>query len=317
MKKSIILGIFLVNIHSLSAQKLVPTDFSFRSMAAVNIDSTINNMRSNIVTEIILQTNSTVWLGTGLGVSIIRDSLTVETLPSSPELIEGSPDTLLPEGGISAMDILADNKTMVAIAGSKNDMPIGKGLALTTNATDGVISWLYYRQPIDLQSQDTIDWAGGRYNFACLPITVTQANVTYDIALSDEYAWIASWAGGLRRNNFAGSGWKRVPLPMDDQFKLNTCEDSSYTTVINKEFSPDQPEYSKNVLKDYELNPRDPADEGNHNHKTFSVLVYGDTIWVGTANGINRGIIDADGFDCIDWEHYSCLLYTSPSPRDS
>tara|TARA_B100001750_G_scaffold48092_1_gene36249 strand:- start:124 stop:1836 length:1713 start_codon:yes stop_codon:yes gene_type:complete len=305
VKKSIILGIFLVNIHSLSAQKLVPTDFSFRSMAAVNIDSTINNMRSNIVTEIILQTNSTVWLGTGLGVSIIRDSLTVETLPSSAELIEGSPDTLLPEGGISAMDILADNKTMVAIAGSKNDMPIGKGLALTTNATDGVISWLYYRQPIDLQSQDTIDWAGGRYNFACLPITVTQANVTYDVAVTEEYAWIASWAGGLRRNNFAGSGWKRVPLPMDDQFKLNTCEDSSYTTVINKEFSPGQPEYSKNVLKDYELNPRDPADEGNHNHKTFSVLVYGDTIWVGTANGINRGIIDADGFDCIDWEHYS------------
>ena len=81
MRTLIILGIFTVNIHSLSAQKLVPTDFSFRSMAAVNIDSTINNMRSNIVTEIILQTNSTVWLGTGLGVSIIRDSLTVETLP--------------------------------------------------------------------------------------------------------------------------------------------------------------------------------------------------------------------------------------------
>ena len=125
-----------MNIHSLSAQKLVPTDFSFRSMAAVNIDSTINNMRSNIVTEIILQTNSTVWLGTGLGVSIIRDSLTVETLPEDTTDLANNVTSnapviteLLPEGGISAMDILGDNKTMLAIAGSKNDMPIGKGLA--------------------------------------------------------------------------------------------------------------------------------------------------------------------------------------------
>jgi len=47
----------------------------------------------------------------------------------------------------------------------------------------------------------------------------------------------------------------------------------------------------------------DPIDGGNHNHKTFSVLTYGDTIWVGTANGINRGIFGT-GF-CVDWEHYS------------
>jgi hypothetical protein len=50
------------------------------------------------------------------------------------------------------------------------------------------------------------------------------------------------------------------------------------------------------------LNPRDPGDGGNHNHKGFSVLAYGDTVWVGTANGINRGIIEAAG--CIKWQHY-------------
>ena len=81
MRKSIFLGIFLVNIHLLPAQKLVPTDFSYRSMIVENTDSTVNNMRSNVVTEIILPTVSTVWLGTGLGVSVIRDSLTVDTLP--------------------------------------------------------------------------------------------------------------------------------------------------------------------------------------------------------------------------------------------
>ena len=206
MRKSVILGIFLVNIHSLPAQKLVPADFSFRTLIADSTDSltSSNNMRSNIVTEIILATDSTVWLGTGLGVSVIRDSLTVETLPSSTELKEGSQDTLLPEGGISAMAASGQGSAMlIAVAGSENDIPVGKGLAYTTNTTDSA-GWEYFNQPVDRQVQalfDTVKWSegDGTLYFAVLPVTVTQANVTYDIAFSDKFAWIASWAGGVRR----------------------------------------------------------------------------------------------------------------------
>ena len=84
MRKFIFFGIFIANIYSLAAQKLVPTDFSFRSMVVDSTDSLVNsnNMLSNVVTEVILQGEQLVWLGTGLGVSIIRDSLTVETLPN-------------------------------------------------------------------------------------------------------------------------------------------------------------------------------------------------------------------------------------------
>ena len=105
MRKPIFLGNFLVNIHLLQAQKLVPVDFSFRSIVADSTDSLTNKMLSNIVTEVILQKDSLVWLGTGLGVSVIRDSLTVETLPSSIDLTEGEPGDSLPEGGISAMAV--------------------------------------------------------------------------------------------------------------------------------------------------------------------------------------------------------------------
>ena len=320
MRKSVILGIFLVNIHSLPAQKLVPADFSFRTLIADSTDSltSSNNMRSNIVTEIILATDSTVWLGTGLGVSVIRDSLTVETLPSSTELIEGSLDTLLPAGGISAMAAsLQGREMLIAVAGSENDIPVGKGIAYTVNATDSLV-WEYFNQPVDGQAAnppfDSAKWSGedGVLYFAALPITVTQANVTYDIAFSDKFAWIASWAGGLRRYRykFSDDDWQPVPLPMDDQFELITCGafdsngDSTYVEVINKSKITVAP-HKMYVLRDYYLNPRDPIDGGNHNHKAFSVLVYSDTIWVGTANGINRGIIDASADDCIDWEHYS------------
>ncbi len=305
MRKSTILGIFLVNIHLLPAQKLVPVDFSFRSIVADSTDSlnSSNKMLSNVVTEVILQKDQLVWLGTGLGVSVIRDSLTVETLPSSTELIDGSSEnTLLPEGGISAMAVGGQGSVMlIAVAGSENDIPVGKGIAYAENATDSVINWTYYDQPIDGEEEILPPFGDIGY-IEVLPITVPQANVTYDIAFSDEYAWIASWAGGLRRYKLSEYYWQRVPLPMDDQFELTTCADTSYVFIVNEEHPG-----GIYVLKDFYLNPRDPIDGGNHNHKTFSVLTYGDTIWVGTANGINRGIFGSG--NCIDWEHYSYPAY--------
>jgi hypothetical protein len=297
VRKSIFLGIFLVNIHLLPAQKLVPADFSFRSIVADSTDSlnSSNKMLSNVVTEVILQKDQAVWLGTGLGVSVIRDSLTVDTLPDTTGLvggISGAHTNRLPQGGISAMAASGQGSILlIAVAGSENDIPVGKGLAFTTNATDSVINWTYYDQPIDDELSDTIPF--GDIGFvAVLPITVPQANVTYDIAFSDEFAWIASWAGGLRRYKLEDKTWERVPLPMDDQFELTTCIDTSYVPIGGKY-----------ILKDFYLNPRDPIDGGNHNHKTFSVLTYGDTIWVGTANGINRGILGSG--NCVDWENYS------------
>ena len=297
MRKSVILGIFLVNIHLLPAQKLVPADFSFRSIVADSTDSlnSSNKMLSNVVTEVILQKDQAVWLGTGLGVSVIRDSLTVDTLPDTIGLVggtSGAQTNRLPQGGISAMAASGQGSILlIAVAGSENDIPVGKGVAFTTDATDSVIIWTYYDQPIDNELSDTIPF--GDIGFvAVLPITVPQANVTYDIAFSDEFAWIASWAGGLRRYKLLDKSWERVPLPMDDQFELTTCVDTSYVPIGGKY-----------ILKDYYLNPRDPIDGGNHNHKTFSVLTYGDTIWVGTANGINRGIFGSG--NCVDWEHYS------------
>ena len=50
------------------------------------------------------------------------------------------------------------------------------------------------------------------------------------------------------------------------------------------------------------INPNDPINGGNHNHKGFSVIAYSDTIWVGTANGINRGIIKND---YIEWTKFN------------
>ena len=60
----------------------------------------------------------------------------------------------------------------------------------------------------------------------------------------------------------------------------------------------------------YEINPNDPDNGGNHNHKGFSVYVVNDTVWAGTANGINKGILESD---CINWEHH----YTSKTGNET
>ena len=299
MKRFIFYIVLLFNTDLIYAQKLFPSDYSYRSVIADSTDSLLlstNTMLSNVVTEVILQADNLVWLGTGLGISIISDSLSVKTLQDTLDLTNGSYTTRIPRGGISAMTTgdqggPYEKFMFAAAAGSENDIPIGKGIVFTTDATDSTINWIYYDQPIDDALSDTIPF--GDIGFvAVLPVTVPQANVTYDMDLSEEFAWTASWAGGLRRFKFIDQVWERVPLPMDNQYELTTCKDTSYIRIGGKY-----------ILKDYYLNPRDPLDGGNHNHKAFSVLSYSDTIWVGTANGINRGILGSG--NCIDWEHYS------------
>ena len=268
------------------ASNTLPSSFLFREMASDSIDLH-NELKSNVISEIKLQGDSTVWLGTGQGLAMMQDSISVFAMGSLT--IEESNTIMLLTDGISA---IAVNDSSIIVAGATDDgvTPVGTGFYFAEDALDPTISWIHFSQPVDNQTDTLADFAD-KY-FRALPVTVANNNVTYDAAISDDYIWIASWAGGLRRiplQNLAGdSSWTRVPLPLDDMDVLTTCSDTSY---------------ADNILKDYYLNPRDPLDDGNHNHKAFSVLAYGDTVWVGTANGINRGLLGQNG--CIDWAHFS------------
>lgn len=247
-----------------------------------------DGLLSNVISEIQLQGDSTVWLGTGRGLARVRDSLTVETL----DTLVTTTDTTVLSLGISAIAISGD-KMAFAAATSGDGVPVGAGIFYTAAAMDSVITWTAFDQPVDGESDSLAPFAD-RY-FRALPVTTDHQNVTYDAAIAGGYIWITSWAGGLRRYNISEMSWDRVPLPQDDEEELSTCADSVYEAVGDKQ-----------VLKNFYLNPRDPgsyAGAGNHNHKGFSVLAYGDTVWVGTANGINRGILGQNG--CVDWKHFS------------
>ena len=277
---------FLI-IFSLSySQSLIPKLYKIKDFA---FDSTAyKGLKSNMVSDIVQQGDTVVWLGTGSGLAVLKDSSSIYTINSKDKLSANLKDTT-PLGGVTA--IAAHNKTLIAaFAKSGENITLGNGLIYSTDATGESIDWLYFEQPIDTEADSLAPFA--KRFFKGLPITVKEANVTYDAAISGNYIWITSWAGGLRRYNITQKVWERVPLPQDGDQVLNTCESASY------ENTP-----SGYILKNFYLNPRDPVDGGNHNHKAFSVVAYADTVWVGTANGINRGIIGANG--CVDWTHYT------------
>lgn len=289
---SLILLISALSSQAVTIEKfMLPRDYYNLKTTAVS-DTSQPGLLSNVVSEIRLQGDTSwVWLGTGRGLSRVQDSLNIETFFTSSELTNGSSTGgFFPEGGVSAIAVKGDS-VFVAFASSENDFPIGKGVVYTTNSASEIPVWTYYDQPVDYADAETFPWGGIGF-VKGLPITVEEYNVTYDAAIGSGFVWIASWAGGLRRYKISDGSWERVPTPEDDQLTLITCADSSYEIIDGK-----------NILKNFYMNPRDPIDGGNHNHKTFSVLTYNDTIWVGTANGINRGIIGDQS--CIDWQHYA------------
>ena len=197
------------------------------------------------------------------------------------------------------------NYTSAYDKGFFNNESVVFGIAKATKA----IQWKYLPQPVDNEADIEVPFGEGY--FWQLPVTVPQANVTYDASISGKYLWVASWAGGLRRYDLSISLRKpqNIPMPMDWQNALSTCQDSAFVDTSSRITGDEIP-----VLKNYYLNPRDPADGGNHNHKAFSVFAYENRVWVGTANGINKGTLieeiteispnEYEILSCIEWEHY-------------
>ena len=241
-------------------------------------DSTLiyEGLGSNGITQVAFQGDSLTWFATGSGLSKTEDF--------GENFYTYYPgDNNLPKGGISAIAILDSIIWVAGVFDSttiEGEMQTGGGLAYSKNYGD---SWTFIPQPADSAGDKTDIWNGDTVSF--LPITTPVSNTTWDISISridndSIYVYITSWAGGIRRSQNFGKSWQRLPLPSDNLDML-LCSDEI----------------------DFEINPRDPAQQGNHNHKGFSVISYGDTVWIGTADGVNFGIIESD--DCIRWQKFN------------
>ena len=234
-----------------------------------------------------------IWMSTGAGLGRIDIG--------SDFIFDGVDDSNLPAGGNPAL-FIEDNIILVSgvtseyVAALESYKPKGTGIGYSL---DSGFSWLYMPQPI-CDDCTSIPW--GTQELNALAVTTDINNVSYDLGLKDNFIYAASWAGGLRRFDYTldNPDWEIIPLPLDSSSYLYCnididCNEETQNTVENCNLID---------VNNYELNPRDPEDGGHHNHKAFSVLGTENFLWVGTAYGINRGIINDD---CINWEHQTTL----------
>ena len=253
-----------------------------------NLNRNIMNLdtifASNSIMDIRSLNDEILFLGTGAGLSFANISSTLAFEYghfTSSNLPKGGNPALVVDNGLITFSGVLD--TLVSTGYESK----GTGLAYSLN--DGE-DWIYLSQSVDpvpnldANGFQTISW--GNQQISALSVTTNINNVSYDIAVGNQYIYTANWAGGLRRyNHFPTPGiknWEIIPLPRDDDLDL----------------------YCGNIdIAEYEINPKDPGDGGNHNHKGFGVYLIEDTLWVGTAAGINKGVILGD--NCINWiRHY-------------
>ena len=185
----------------------------FYKINTVDFDSSaIRGLTTNVIGDILPQSDTLLWLGTGSGLAVLRDTSSIFTLSTNKNIAEGQATTSTPEGAVSALEV-SGNALFAAFATSGENITKGNGLIYSSNSTGKTVSWTYFDQLVDTEA-DSLSPFAKRF-FRGLPITVKEANVTYDAAINGNNIYITSWAGGLRRYNTTTKIWQRVPLPED------------------------------------------------------------------------------------------------------
>ncbi len=254
----------------------IPTQFQITVDPFEN--QTLRDLPSNSIIDIVKGNDDVVYFGTSAGVgysSIIDENLTFNTIESNNLVEGGNPSTIFRN------NILAFSGVKQACMGANSSYTYPYGTGITYSINFGEDCFLK-EQPVDYNGTPytTFEWGG--QILESLSINSPYNNVSYSLEVVDSYLYATSWAGGFRRFNYIENGdWEIIALPMDSQESLICGEIDTET---------------------FYQNPIDPP-TGSHNHKGFSVHYDGTFIWVGTANGINRGTFDYD--NCINWVHFT------------
>ena len=234
-----------------------------------------DDIGSNSVTDIQQMNDSTFLFASGNGLSFTFDrGKNIYTYYGSGNTVSYGSVT-----GLVTLDnkiwVATAEDTMVLEGSYYTDYPKGNGISYSPDMGK---TWQRFPQSIDGMNDTSEAVLAGEVS--ALPITSSINNLTYDLAVQvtnagDTVLWATNFAGGTRKSYDNGETWQRVVLPPDYYDELNA----------------DTP-------LDFDLSPTTGAlgYESNLNHRAFSVHVMGDTVVVGTANGINVSVDEGESW---------------------
>ena len=185
----------------------------------------------------------------------------------------------LGRGAISALDAVGDTvwvatlfDTTIAGLGSRHQVGSGLSFSFDSGAT-----WEHISNSAIFNITET--------GFKRGPTTGID-NACFGLALVGDVVWAAFKAGSSVRSRDAGHTWERV-LPDGADEIIYRADETGTVVVAARADSLEQAGGSEE-----EVNSLRAASDSLHSqellHRTFAVLAYGDTVWIGTASGIAR-----------------------------
>jgi hypothetical protein len=251
--KKIILFLFVISSLKIYAQSK-PVDYAlgFNRMAKIDDQAPA----SNTIEKILIQDN-VIWLATSNGISKSTDNGSTWINYYNTEAFGTESVSAV---GYNNGTIWASTWHYEEQVGSS--VPVGTGLRYSTDQGQ---TWTTVPQPVDLPGDSSIVY--GINTLRALPVTVNEQNFIYDFTFIKDTIYIASFAGGLRKSGDMGKNWKRVVLPPDNLDSIKP------TDTLHFSLQPVAGAFGK---------------ESYLNHRVFSVLAIGDTLYVGTSGGINK-----------------------------
>lgn len=287
MIKRIVSLIFIVSACiNISFAQISPSSFKLEKIATGLSKVSSEGLLSNSISDIIT-IGDTIWVGAGKGLSFSPDRGINWTNYYGTTAF-----------GTESISALAYDHGIVWAATSHSydkdgsSVHVGSGLRYTY---DNGKTWFSIPQPVDDPGDSLLVYGINdgvtSPKVRALPVTVDDQNICYDVAVTKNTVWIATFAGGLRKSNDKGLSWQRILLPADT---LNSIKP---TDTIRYALQPVAGKFGKD----------------NHlNLRVFSLAAVDDsTIYVGTAGGINRSTDNG-----LSWHKFNHTNQMSPISGD-
>jgi hypothetical protein len=267
MKSRLSISIFSIVACALLLQQVCEAQSKFLRKFSLSSASapTSSVPPSNSISQSVID-SQVLWIGTSKGVAKSSDlGRSWSSYRSNPAFHDDGIYALAANGNLIWAATGYDKET------SDGTVQTGSGYSYST---DNGATWYHLGQTLDKRGDSIITY-GINKSLLILPVTVPEQNVTFDIALTLNTVWIASWASGLRKSTDNGTTWQRIILPADNQSSISFNDTLWY-------FSNSDTLHLDTLYHKYD--PRQ-----NNNYLAFSVYVGNDmTIWCGTAGGVNR-----------------------------